>query len=123
MILEVKHQGTTPDWLNKFLNDHKIIKAPFSKYCYSMGKHSLNKANMGNIIDKSKYKFKHAKTDSTHTHYQVHHEGRLVGEMAVNNKNNAPDHGYLQPAFHPHMEHVGSAVKAFHIARNTKTEN
>jgi hypothetical protein len=91
-----------------------------------MAKHAgekLNKANAGNIIDKSKYKFKHAKTDATHSHYDVHHEGRLVGQMAVNTKNNAPEHGYLQPAFHPHMEHVGSAVKAFHIARNTKTDN
>jgi len=122
IILEVKHQGTTPDWLNQFLNDHKIVKTPFSKYCYSMGSHSLQK-NAGNNIDKAKYKFKHAKTDGTHTHYDVHHEGRLVGQMAVNNKNNTPEHGYLQPAFHPHMEHVGSAVKAFHIARNTKTDN
>jgi len=123
IILEVKHQGATPDWLNQFLNDHKIVKTPFSKYCYSMGSHSLSKANMGNQIDKSKYKFKHAKTDPTHTHYDVHHEGRLVGQMAVDNKNGAPAHGYLQPAFHPHMEHVGNAVKAFHIARNTKTDN
>ena len=126
-ILEIKHQGGNyPDWLAKFLNDHKIVKTSFSKYCYSMAKNADNrliKANMGNVIDKSKYKFKHAKTDDSHSHYDVHHEGRLVGQMAVDKKSGAPAHGYLQPAFHPHMDHVGSAVKAFHIARNAKTDN
>jgi hypothetical protein len=126
MVLEVKHHGTTPDWLAKFLNDHKIVKTSFSKYCYSMAKHAgsrLEKNMDPHDIDKSKYKFKHAKDDASHSHYDVHHEGRLVGQMAINKKNKHPDHGYLQPAFHSHMEHVGNAVKAFHIARNTSTDN
>jgi SPX domain protein involved in polyphosphate accumulation len=43
IILEVKHHGSTPDWLNQFLNDHKIVKTQFSKYCYSMAKHAKGK--------------------------------------------------------------------------------
>jgi hypothetical protein len=38
MILEVKHQGSVPDWLTKFLNDNKLQKAQFSKYCWSVAK-------------------------------------------------------------------------------------
>jgi hypothetical protein len=43
MILEVKHHGDVPDWLSRFLNDHKIVKTNFSKYCYSMAKHAYKK--------------------------------------------------------------------------------
>jgi SPX domain protein involved in polyphosphate accumulation len=45
IIVEVKHHGTVPDWLNKFVNDHKLQKAAFSKYCYSVAKHTLSKSN------------------------------------------------------------------------------
>ena len=43
IILEVKHHGTVPDWLTKFLNDNKLQKAQFSKYCYSITKHATGK--------------------------------------------------------------------------------
>jgi hypothetical protein len=43
IIVEVKHQGVTPDWLNKFLNDNKLEKKQFSKYCYSIACHATNK--------------------------------------------------------------------------------
>jgi SPX domain protein involved in polyphosphate accumulation len=49
MILEIKHQGSTPDWLNKFLNDHKVVKASFSKYCHAMAKHSIKNNRLYNI--------------------------------------------------------------------------
>lgn len=38
MILEVKHHGSVPDWLGKFLIERNIVKTNFSKYCYSMAK-------------------------------------------------------------------------------------
>ena len=41
LILEVKHHGAIPDWLTQFLNDHKVVKTQFSKYCYSMAKHAI----------------------------------------------------------------------------------
>jgi SPX domain protein involved in polyphosphate accumulation len=43
IIVEVKHHGTVPDWLNKFLNDNKLQKTNFSKYCYSIAKHATGK--------------------------------------------------------------------------------
>jgi SPX domain protein involved in polyphosphate accumulation len=43
MIVEVKHHGTVPDWLTKFLNDNKLQKTNFSKYCYSIAKHATGK--------------------------------------------------------------------------------
>lgn len=43
MILEVKHHGTVPDWLTKFLNDNLLQKTQFSKYCYSIAKHATGK--------------------------------------------------------------------------------
>jgi len=43
LILEVKHQGSVPDWLTKFLNDNKLAKTQFSKYCYSVAKHATGK--------------------------------------------------------------------------------
>jgi len=43
MILEVKHHGSVPDWLTKFLNDNKLQKTQFSKYCYSIAKHATGK--------------------------------------------------------------------------------
>ena len=38
IVLEVKHQGVVPDYMTRFLNDHKIVQTNFSKYCYSMTK-------------------------------------------------------------------------------------
>src|ERR1035437_4289270 len=43
IIMEVKHHGTVPDWLTKFLNDNKLQKTNFSKYCYSIAKHATGK--------------------------------------------------------------------------------
>jgi SPX domain protein involved in polyphosphate accumulation len=43
IIVEVKHHGTIPDWLTKFINDHKLEKTNFSKYCYSIAKHATGK--------------------------------------------------------------------------------
>lgn len=43
IIVEVKHQGVIPDWLTKFLNDNKLEKTNFSKYCYSIAKHATGK--------------------------------------------------------------------------------
>ncbi|CAM6003925.1 unnamed protein product [Sphagnum balticum] len=43
MILEVKHHGSVPDWLTKFLNDNQLQKTNFSKYCYSIAKHATGK--------------------------------------------------------------------------------
>lgn len=36
MILEIKNQGTLPDWMNEFLQDHQMTEARFSKFCYSV---------------------------------------------------------------------------------------
>ncbi|MEQ1723912.1 MAG: polyphosphate polymerase domain-containing protein [Pseudobdellovibrio sp.] len=35
-ILEIKHQGTIPIWMQNFLNENHIAKIKFSKYCYAM---------------------------------------------------------------------------------------
>jgi len=43
MILEVKHHGSVPDWLIKFLTDNQLQKTQFSKYCYSIAKHATGK--------------------------------------------------------------------------------
>jgi hypothetical protein len=43
IIIEVKHHGSVPDWLTKFLNDNKLQKTNFSKYCYSIAKHATGK--------------------------------------------------------------------------------
>lgn len=43
MILEVKHHGTVPDWLNEFLNSNKLQKTTFSKYCWSVAKVATGK--------------------------------------------------------------------------------
>ena len=39
LIVEIKHHGSIPDWLNKFLIENNIAKTNFSKYCYSIAKH------------------------------------------------------------------------------------
>jgi SPX domain protein involved in polyphosphate accumulation len=39
VIVEVKHPGTTPEWLNTFFADSQTTPASFSKYCYSIGQH------------------------------------------------------------------------------------
>lgn len=45
LIVEVKHHGAGyPDWLTKFLNDNKLQKTQFSKYCYSIAKHATRKS-------------------------------------------------------------------------------
>jgi hypothetical protein len=74
-------------------------------------------------IDKTKFKYKHAKTDDTHSHYDVHHDGNLVGQISIDKKTKSPSGGYVQPAFHHLLDHIGSSVKAFHTARNTNTDN
>ena len=43
IILEVKHHGSTPDWLTEFLNAKSLTKASFSKYCHSMAKYATKK--------------------------------------------------------------------------------
>ena len=43
IIVEVQHHGTVPDWLTKFLNDHKLQKNNFSKYCWSVAKVATGK--------------------------------------------------------------------------------
>jgi SPX domain protein involved in polyphosphate accumulation len=43
VVLEVKHHGTVPDWLIKFLNDNKLQKTCFSKYCFSVASHAIKK--------------------------------------------------------------------------------
>ncbi len=44
IIVEVKHHGGGyPDWLTKFLNDNKLQKTNFSKYCFSLAKHATGK--------------------------------------------------------------------------------
>lgn len=35
-VLEIKHSGTIPQWMNDFLNLNNIEKVSFSKYCYAM---------------------------------------------------------------------------------------
>lgn len=74
-------------------------------------------------IDKSKFKYKHAKSDATHSHYDVHHDGNLVGQISIDKKTSTPSSGYVQPAFNSLLSHIGDSVKAFHIARNTITDN
>jgi hypothetical protein len=45
IIVEVKHHGGNyPDWLTKFLNDNKLQKTNFSKYCFSLIKHATRKS-------------------------------------------------------------------------------
>jgi SPX domain protein involved in polyphosphate accumulation len=44
IIVEIKHHGGNyPDWLSQFLNDNKLQKTNFSKYCYSIAKHATGK--------------------------------------------------------------------------------
>lgn len=35
-LLEVKHKGSIPTWLNAFLEQKGLLKTSFSKYCYSL---------------------------------------------------------------------------------------
>jgi ribosomal protein S27AE len=83
----------------------------------------LDELQKNQPIDKSKFKYKHAKSTSDESHYDVHHDGNLVGQIHINRKNNAPCGGQVQPAFHPLLDHISNSVKAFHLARNTKTDN
>lgn len=83
----------------------------------------LDELQKNQPIDKTKFKYKHAKTDENESHYDVHHDGNLVGQISINRKNNAPSGGQVQPAFHHLLDHIGSSVKVFHIARNVKTDN
>jgi hypothetical protein len=83
----------------------------------------LDELQKNQPIDKSKFKYKHAKTTPDESHYDVHHDGNLVGQIHINRKNSAPCGGQVQPAFHPLLDHISSSVKAFHLARNTKTDN
>lgn len=36
LLVEVKHAGTIPDWLQNALKEHDGVQASFSKYCYSV---------------------------------------------------------------------------------------
>lgn len=36
VILEIKHGGTTPDWLNEYLIAFELSEVRFSKYCFSV---------------------------------------------------------------------------------------
>lgn len=36
MVLELKHSGLIPDWINNFLLKNSVNKSQFSKYCYTM---------------------------------------------------------------------------------------
>jgi VTC domain len=74
IILEVKHHGYTPDWLNKFLNDNKIVKTSFSKYCWSLAKHTLQKSKKG----------RNQPEDFNVTHYgHTDHQGHREHEFDV----------------------------------------
>jgi hypothetical protein len=39
LIVEVKHSGTTPDWISSFLAESGSVKASFSKYCFTLANH------------------------------------------------------------------------------------
>jgi SPX domain protein involved in polyphosphate accumulation len=44
MILEIKNQGSFPEWMNEFVLAHKMTEARFSKFCYSIT------SNLGNLL-------------------------------------------------------------------------
>jgi hypothetical protein len=39
----VKHSGTMPNWLNREMNAMGALRVSFSKYCYSIVNHLLEK--------------------------------------------------------------------------------
>lgn len=46
VIVEVKHAGFTPEWLNNFFAASQTAPASFSKYCYSISQHILQSAKV-----------------------------------------------------------------------------
>jgi SPX domain protein involved in polyphosphate accumulation len=50
-ILEVKHAGTIPTWMQEFLSQNQVAEASFSKYCYAM-----SFAVAGNLISTTEKK-------------------------------------------------------------------
>lgn len=75
-------------------------------------------------IDKSGYKFRHVKSSDNYSHYNIEHktEGQ-VGHASVDHKTGKANVVLPQPRFDHHEDHLGSSVKAFHVARNTSTDN
>ncbi len=43
VVVEVKHAGTMPNWLNLEMNAMSALRVSFSKYCYSIVNHLLEK--------------------------------------------------------------------------------
>jgi len=82
------------------------------------GQWSLEKAD----IDRTAYKFKHAATAGGHSGYHVLHNGEHIGTMSVDHKNNSV-HGNVDPSHEGHRDFITHRVKAFHVARNTNTDN
>lgn len=87
---------------------------------HSNGQWTLKK----NEIDKRGYKFRHVKTSDNYSHYNIEHktEGQ-VGHASLDRKTNKVNVTLPQPRFDHHEDHLQSAVKTFHIARNTNTGN
>jgi hypothetical protein len=73
-------------------------------------------------INRTAYKFKHAATADGHSSYHVMHDGDHVGTLSVAHKNNSVS-GQLHPSHEGHRDFLGHAVKAFHIAKHTNTDN
>ena len=82
------------------------------------GQWSLGKSD----IDRTAYKFKHAATAGGNSAYHVMHDGNHVGTLSVSHKDNSVS-GQLHPSHEGHRDFVSHAVKAFHIAKHTNTDN
>lgn len=42
-VLEIKHRGNIPGWLNRLLQDQNILQSQFSKYCWGISRLLKNK--------------------------------------------------------------------------------
>ena len=73
-------------------------------------------------INRTAYKFKPAATAGGNSAYHVMYDGKHVGTMSVSHKDNSV-HGQLHPSHEGHRDFVSHAVKAFHIAKHTNTDN
>lgn len=84
------------------------------------GQWSLKKSE----IDKRGYKFRHVKSSDNYSHYNIEHktEGQ-VGHASIDHKTGKSNVVLPQPRFDHHEDHLKSAIKAFHVARSTKTDN
>lgn len=68
------------------------------------------------------YKFKPAATADGHSSYHAYHDGNHVGTLSVNHKDNSVS-GQVHGQHEGNRDFLHHAVKAFHIAKRTNTDN